>query len=46
VEQEGHKIVAVLCLVDREEGGTEKLTRWPYFPMFRRSEIFDQVPTD
>ena len=46
VEQEGHKIVAVLCLVDREEGGTEKLERWPYFPMFRRSEIFDQVPAD
>jgi orotate phosphoribosyltransferase len=46
VEQEGYRIVAVLCLVDREEGGTEKLKRWPYFPIFRRSEIFDQVPTD
>ena len=46
VEQAGHTVAAVICLVDREEGGTEKLTRWPYFPLFRRSEIFDQVPAD
>jgi len=42
-EAAGHKVVAVVCLVDREEGGTEKLSRWPFFPMFRRSEIFDSV---
>jgi orotate phosphoribosyltransferase len=46
VEAAGHRIVAVLCLVDREEGGTEKLKRWPYFPLFRRSEIFDKVTAD
>ena len=46
VEAAGHRIVAVLCLVDREEGGTEKLRRWPYFPLFRRSEIFDKVAAD
>jgi orotate phosphoribosyltransferase len=41
-EEAGHEVVAVLCLVDREEGGTEKLTRWPFFPVFRRSEIFQK----
>ena len=46
VEQAGHTVAAVICLVDREEGGTEKLTRWPYFPLFRRSEIFDRVPAE
>ena len=40
-EQAGLRVVAVVCLVDREEGGTEKLQRWPFFPLFRRSEIFD-----
>jgi orotate phosphoribosyltransferase len=38
----GLEVVAVVCLVDREEGGSEKLERWPYFPLFRRSEIFDE----
>jgi orotate phosphoribosyltransferase len=46
VESAGHRIVAVLCLVDREEGGTEKLQRWPYFALFRRSEIFDKVTAE
>jgi orotate phosphoribosyltransferase len=40
-EAAGLEVVAVICLVDREEGGTEKLTRWPYFPLFRRSELFE-----
>ena len=40
VEAAGHEVVAVVCLVDREEGGTEKLARWPFHPIFRRSEIF------
>lgn len=34
-------VVAVMCLVDREEGGTERLADWPFFPLFRRSELFD-----
>jgi orotate phosphoribosyltransferase len=42
----GHRIAAVLCLVDREEGGSRKLARWPYFPLFRRSEIFDRVTAE
>ena len=35
----GFQVVAVVCLVDREEGGTEKLSAWPFFPLFRRAEI-------
>jgi orotate phosphoribosyltransferase len=45
VEGAGHRVVAVICLVDREEGGTEKLARWPYYPVFRRSEIFHEDRT-
>ncbi len=42
-EGAGLTVAAVLCLVDREEGGTEKLARWPFHPLFRRSEIFGDV---
>ena len=35
----GFQVVAVVCLVDREEGGTAKLSAWPFFPLFRRAEI-------
>jgi len=45
-EQAGHVVVAVLCLVDREEGGTEKLSRWPFYPLFRKSEIFETGPNE
>lgn len=45
VEAAGHQVVAVLALVDREEGGTEKLSRWPYFPLFRKDEIFQAPPS-
>jgi orotate phosphoribosyltransferase len=40
-EAEGHTVVAVICLVDREEGGAAKLAAYPFYPLFRRSEIFD-----
>jgi orotate phosphoribosyltransferase len=40
-EAEGHTVVAVICLVDREEGGGAKLADYPFYPIFRRSEIFD-----
>ena len=39
-EAAGHTVVAVICLVDREEGGAEKLAAYPFHPLFRRSEIF------
>ena len=40
-EAEGHTVVAVICLVDREEGGAAKLAAYPFYPLFKRSEIFD-----
>jgi len=43
-EEAGFRIVAVLCIVDREEGGTERLSRWPFYPLFRKAEIL--VPGD
>ena len=43
VVQAGYEVAAVIALVDREEGGTEKLSKWPYYPLFRRSEIFEQA---
>lgn len=39
----GLEVAAVLCLVDREEGGSERLASWPFHPLFRRSDIFDEV---
>ena len=40
-EGEGHTVVAVICLVDREEGGAAKLAAYPFYPVFRRSDIFE-----
>jgi orotate phosphoribosyltransferase len=40
-EAEGHTVVAVICLVDREEGGAAKLAAYPFYPLFRRSDIFE-----
>jgi orotate phosphoribosyltransferase len=40
-EGEGHTVVAVICLVDREEGGAAKLAAYPFYPIFRRGEIFE-----
>ncbi len=39
----GLTIAAVVCIVDREEGGSERLAQWPFFPLFRRSEIFESA---
>ena len=40
----GLEIAAVVCLVDREEGGGEALSEWPFYPVFVRSEIFGDLP--
>ena len=40
-EEAGHTVVAVICLVDREEGGAAKLAAYPFYPVFRRSDIFE-----
>ena len=46
VERAGHHVVAVLCLVDREEGGAAALARWPFYPLFRRQEIFGDLAVE
>jgi orotate phosphoribosyltransferase len=39
----GLEVVAVMALLDREEGGTEALSaRFPFFPVTRRTEIFGE----
>ncbi len=39
----GLEVVAVLALLDREEGGTETLSReYAFYPVARRSEIFGE----
>jgi len=45
-EAGGYEVVAVVCLVDREEGGSEKLSRWPYYPLFRKDEIFEALAAE
>jgi orotate phosphoribosyltransferase len=42
VEREGHSVVAILCLVDREEGGAARLSSWPFFPVFRLPEVLEE----
>lgn len=41
-ERAGHEVVAVICLVDREEGGADRLSRFRFIPLFRRSEVFEE----
>lgn len=42
VEQLGGVVSHVSCLVDREEGGTQALSKYLFRPVFRRSEIEKQ----
>jgi len=40
-EEFGLEVVAVMALLDREEGGSEALSeKYPFFPITRRTEIF------
>jgi len=39
VEQMGCKVAAVVCVIDREEGGREALGRYPFFPLFGAAEV-------
>ena len=39
-EDAGHTVVAVICLVDREQGGAEALAKYPFYPLYRKAEIF------
>ncbi|MBU0574431.1 MAG: orotate phosphoribosyltransferase, partial [Candidatus Margulisbacteria bacterium] len=39
VEKIGCKVVKVICLVDREEGGAEALKNYDFDPLFKKSEL-------
>ena len=39
VEKIEGEVVKVICLVDREEGGKEALSSYPFEPIFRKSEL-------
>ncbi len=39
VEEEGHRVAAVVCLVDREEGGADRLSGYPFYSLYRGTEI-------
>jgi orotate phosphoribosyltransferase len=43
-ERAGLVVAAVICLLDREEGGAEALASYPFYPLFRRSEILPDTP--
>lgn len=38
-EEAGLEVAAVVSVVDREQGGTETLARYRYFPLFKKSEF-------
>ncbi|HNV86055.1 MAG TPA: orotate phosphoribosyltransferase [Candidatus Omnitrophota bacterium] len=39
VEESGGKVAQVVCLVDREEGGTQALSQYRFTPLFARRDI-------
>jgi len=40
-EEAGYKVVAVFCLVDREQGGAELLSQYPFVSLFKASELLN-----
>jgi orotate phosphoribosyltransferase len=38
-EEAGTRVVAVVCLVDREQGGAVALGDYPFYPLFTASEL-------
>jgi orotate phosphoribosyltransferase len=40
-EEEGHEVVAVMCLVDRQEGGSEALADYRFLPLFTRDQLLE-----
>ncbi len=38
-ETQGYEVVAVVCLVDREQGAEENLSDYPFFRLFRVQEL-------
>jgi len=41
-EGAGYRVTAVLCLVDREQGGRAALSNYPFYPIFTASELLDE----
>ncbi|HET9482124.1 MAG TPA: orotate phosphoribosyltransferase [Candidatus Polarisedimenticolia bacterium] len=41
VEEIGCKVAAVVCLVDREEGGAEALKGYRFYPLFKVTELVE-----
>ena len=39
VEEAGLKVAAIICLVDREQGGNKALSAYDYRPLFKKSEF-------
>lgn len=39
VREDGGSVSAAICLVDREEGGADRLAGIPFHPIFRRREL-------
>ena len=44
VEEAGCQVAAVICVIDREEGGREALKRHPFYPLFAVSELLAGIP--
>jgi orotate phosphoribosyltransferase len=40
-QEAGYRVVAVLCLVDREQGGAELLRDYPFYRILTGSELLD-----
>ena len=38
-EEAGYRVAAVVCLVDREQGGGEALKDYPFYPLFTAQEL-------
>ena len=39
VEEAGARVAAVVAIIDREEGGTERLSKYRFFSLFRSKEL-------
>ncbi len=40
-EDAGYEVAAVVCLVDREQGGAEALKDYPFYSLFTATELLD-----
>lgn len=43
-EEAGYQVVAVVCLVDREQGARENLSRYPVLALLKASELMEREP--